>query len=114
MEDIFMRKSYDISFKQLVIEEYFTNHLGYKKIANKYGIARDTVRNWVLKYKKEANSNEVSLAAKSSNFVEVTDKIYSIPAHQVEKEELVTLFVNGFSISTDAKGIKAMMEALAK
>ena len=109
-----MRNVYDIGLKEKICEEYFKDQLGYKALSLKYGISRDTIRTWIIKCKNNVKKNEVSDTIKETNFIEVTDKIHSIPISGVERDELVTIFINGYSITADNKGIKAIMGALLK
>lgn len=109
-----MHNVYDIGLKEKICEEYFKDQLGYKALSLKYGIARDTIRARIVKYKNNAKTKEVFETIKETNFIEVTDKIHSIPISSVERDELVTIFINGYSITADNKGIKAIMGALLK
>lgn len=109
-----MHNVYDIGLKEKICEEYFKDQLGYKALSLKYGIARDTIRARIVKYKNNAKTKEVCETIKETNFIEVTDKIHSIPISSVERDELVTIFINGYSITADNKGIKAIMGALLK
>lgn len=42
---------YPIDFRVKVLSEYKQGKVGYKTLANKYGLKRDTVRYWVLQKK---------------------------------------------------------------
>ena len=47
-------KRYPLDLKAKVLSEYSRGECGYKLLAKKYGLKRDTVREWVLaKRKKE-------------------------------------------------------------
>lgn len=44
---------YPIDFRVKVVAEYKQGKVGYKTLANKYGLKRDTVRYWVLQKKSD-------------------------------------------------------------
>lgn len=45
---------YPIDFRVKVLSEYKQGKVGYKTLANKYGLKRDTVRYWVLQEKSDS------------------------------------------------------------
>ena len=47
-------RQYPIDLKQMILAEYQQGKVGYKTLANKYGLKRDTVRSWVLKEKSDS------------------------------------------------------------
>ena len=47
---------YSLEFRTKVVEEYFNGESGGTKLlGKKYGIAYQTIDNWVYKYKKQGN-----------------------------------------------------------
>lgn len=46
-------KRYPIELKTQVLSEYSRGECGYKLLAKKYGLKRDTVREWVLAKKRK-------------------------------------------------------------
>lgn len=48
------KRKYPIELKEKVISEYEFRTVGYKILAKKYNLKRDTVREWVLSAKKKA------------------------------------------------------------
>ena len=50
-------KVYGVEFKAAIVAEYIRGENGYKVLAHKYGVPRDTIRSWVLSkscYKNKA------------------------------------------------------------
>lgn len=52
-----MHNVYDIELKEKICEEYFKDQFEYRTLSLKYGIARDTIRAWIIKYKNNAKKN---------------------------------------------------------
>lgn len=48
---------YPLDFRKKVLSEYRSGKVGYKTLAARYGISRDTVRYWVLNCKKGKRKN---------------------------------------------------------
>ena len=44
-----MHNVYDIGLKEKICEEYFKDQIGYIALSLKYGIARDTIKAWIIK-----------------------------------------------------------------
>ena len=45
-------KNYSPKFKEKILKEYFDGQGGWKALGKKYGIPFQTIRNWVLKARK--------------------------------------------------------------
>lgn len=52
------KRKYPIELRDEVINAYLNTKDGYKKLAKKYNLKRDTVRDWVLAYKKKKQKEE--------------------------------------------------------
>lgn len=48
-----VRKRYPEELKKLLIAEYKENVMGYKRLAERYGLKRDTVRSIILQHKRK-------------------------------------------------------------
>ena len=62
---------YPIDFRVKVLSEYKQGKVGYKTLANKYGLKRDTVRYWVL---QEKSDSFVLMDTKNKETVDETQK----------------------------------------
>ena len=50
-----MGKHYDISFKNRVVNDYFSNEGGVRYLGKKYGISYNTIQKWINKQKIQGN-----------------------------------------------------------
>ena len=59
-------KRYPLELKAKVLSEYSRGECGYKLLAKKYGLKRDTVREWVLAKRKKEEALKESEAENES------------------------------------------------
>lgn len=99
--------TYDAALKIKICEEYATGHISYRQLAEKYDVNLSSLASWIRKYK--AMNNIVPLP-KDSSFYKVAPRELS----QEPEAESIPFRINGIDISTNAKGIKAILEAILK
>lgn len=103
--------SYDINLKLKVCEEYLNTNISYGKLANKYNVNKSTVVSWIRRYK--ANNELVPLRNDVDLYRVSPEELIENNAISNEKE-IISINLNGIEISTDSKGIKAIMEVILK
>lgn len=87
--------------KEIVIAEYLSGGISYRKLGEKHGIDFRTINSWVMKYKgKERNRNSKIVVEKST--------IENVPADVVQlQKELQTALLH-------AKLLNAMIDIAEK
>ena len=103
--------SYDINLKLKICEEYVNTNTSYGKLANKYNVNLSTVASWIRKYK--ANNELVPLRSDVDLYRVSPEELIENKLISNEKE-MISIKINGIEISTDSKGIKAIMEVILK
>lgn len=104
---------YDECFKNQVIKEYYENHLGYKKLAAKYKISRDTIRGWILHEKSTRARNDAVEIIATQELIDITDKVKSNTNVAIaNKLGLITFYINGFAISATKDSLLDILEAI--
>lgn len=58
------KRLYPIELRDKVVKAYLNGEGGYKKLAKQYNLKRDTVRGWIMAYRKKARGGEVKPSAK--------------------------------------------------
>ena len=88
------REIYDIEFKKQIVREYEQENIGYRKLAQRYKLDRDTVRNWVLNPRLHETDSGVTVSPKESfrhpikdlDYYRETAAYWENYAHQLEAE----------------------------
>ena len=88
------REIYDIEFKKQIVREYEQENIGYRKLAQRYNLDRDTVRNWVLNPRLHETDSGVTVSPKESyhhpikdlDYYRETAAYWENYAHQLEAE----------------------------
>ena len=99
--------TYDAALKMKICEEYATGHISYRQLAEKYNVNLSSLTSRIRKYKAMDN---VAPLSKSSGFYKVAPR----ELNQEPEAESIPFRIDGIDISTNAKGIKAILEAILK
>lgn len=102
---------YDTNLKRIVVSRYFEEKLGYKALSREYGISRETIKNWVRKYKDRIRDDDTLNIVNELKLYDITDKIKETRP-VVNSSNAFTLHINGYSITTNKDGIRVILEVI--
>ena len=86
-----------------VVDEYFINGLGYKKIASKYSLSRELSRLPVELTNFDMESNDV---------VDITDFAKEHSTSNKDTSESFEFTIHGLTIKADKKTLRVIIEVL--
>ncbi len=103
--------TYDAAFKMKICEEYAAGNVSYRQLAEKYNVNLSSLASWIGKYKA---MNGIVPLPKGSSFYKVAPRELSQEPGVGGESQSIPFRTNGIDISTNAEGIKAILEAILK
>ena len=103
--------TYDAALKMKICEEYATGHISYRQLAKKYNVNSSSLASWIQKYKA---MNSIVPLSKNSGFYKITPRELSQELEAGDESQSIPFRINDIDISTNAEGIKVILEAILK
>lgn len=103
--------AFDAALKMKICEEYAAVHISYRQLAEKYDVNLSSLSSWIRKYKV---MNNIVPLPNDSSFYKVAPRELNQELGTGGKNQSIPFRINGIDISANAKGIRAILEAILK